>query len=254
MIFTNLIKANLNTKFIGKHIEYYTYTDSTNNDIWELLLHGEAENGTLIITDDQREGRGKKNSRWISSPGKNLTFSFLLKPKISIEKLGLVSLLIGIAIVESIKQFCNLDCKLKWPNDILIENKKFGGILIESKIIKKELYLCIGIGLNVNDDLSQFPNKLKQSSNSLILLKKHPIQREPLLAIILNSIEKLYINNLKIIIDCWLKYCEHLNSKVSFKHGEKNISGIFRGINQNGYAEIECDGNIQIYSSGELTL
>ena len=89
---------------------------------------------------------------------------------------------------------------------------------------------------------------------SLILLKKHPIQREPLLAIILNSIENLYLNNLKIIIDHWLKYCGHLNSIVSFKHGEKNIYGIFRGINQNGYAEIDCNGEMQTFPGGELIL
>ena len=133
MIFSNLIQGNLSTQFLGRHIEYYSFTDSTNKDIWELVVENEAINGMLVITDDQRKGKGRRYNNWISSPGKNLTFSFLLKTEIDTEKLGLISLLIGVAISESIQQFCDIDCKLKWPNDVLIDGKKVGGILIESK-------------------------------------------------------------------------------------------------------------------------
>ena len=86
MIFTNLIQANLNTQFVGRHIEYYPFTNSTNNDIWELVQDNEAKNGTLVITDDQRKGKGRRDNQWITSPGQNLTFSFLLMPKIETEK------------------------------------------------------------------------------------------------------------------------------------------------------------------------
>ena len=244
----------MNTQFLGRHIEYYPFTDSTNNDIWELVQDNEAKNGTLVITDDQRKGKGRRDNQWITSPGQNLTFSFLLMPKVEIEKLGLISLLIGIAITERIQQFCEINCKLKWPNDVLIDGKKVGGILIESKEIENKLHICVGIGLNVNDDLLQFPVEVQQSATSLIREKGQSFQREPLLASILNSIEKLYKHNWFGITKQWLKYCAHLNSNISFKYEGKNILGIFTGLNPNGYAEIDCNGEIQTFPGGELIL
>ena len=79
MIFTNLIQTNLHTSFIGRNIEYFSFTNSTNDDAFELISNNQAENGTLIITDYQKKGRGRRNNTWISSPGSSLTFSLILK-------------------------------------------------------------------------------------------------------------------------------------------------------------------------------
>ena len=76
LIFSNLIQAHLKTKFIGRNIKYYPFTDSTNEDIWELVQDNEAKNGTLVITDNQRKGKGRRDNQWVTSPGQNLTFSY----------------------------------------------------------------------------------------------------------------------------------------------------------------------------------
>ncbi len=254
MIFTNLIQGNLNTQFLGRHIQYYPFTNSTNDDIWELIDNNEAKNGTIVITDDQRKGKGRRNNQWLSQPGKNLTFSFLLNPQINTEKLGLISLMVGIGICKGIQQFNNLNCKLKWPNDILLNNKKIGGILIESKEINGNIYLGIGIGINVNSDISQFPIDIQKSSISLIMKTRQALQREPLLAFILNNIESEYLYQFEDIIENWLQYCNHKNTEVKFHYGEKKIKGNFIGINELGYAQLKIDGKIETFSGGELIL
>ena len=254
MIFTNLIQGNLQTKFLGRHIEYFPFTDSTNEDIWELVLDNEAKNGSLVITDNQRKGKGRRENQWFSSPGKNLTFSFLLISELPIERIGKIPLLIGIAICESLTEVYNLNCKLKWPNDILLNNKKIGGILIESKVIEDKYHLCVGIGINVNADISLFPIELKNTSTALISELGKPIQREPLLATILNKFENYLSNRFYPINENWLKYCAHKNSIVNFHYGEKDISGKFIGINESGFAQIEIEDEIETFPGGELIL
>ena len=126
MIFTNLIQTNLQTSFIGKNIEYFTFTDSTNDDAFELISNNEAPHGTLIITEYQKKGRGRRNNKWLSTPGNNLTFSLILK-ETNRNDLGLFSILSGVAVIKGIKKFTNIECNLKWPNDIMLNNKKIGG-------------------------------------------------------------------------------------------------------------------------------
>ena len=203
MIFTNLIQANLQTSFIGQNIEYYSFTDSTNDDAWKLISNNESKNGTLIITDYQKKGRGRRDTKWISAPGKNLTFSLILEEHNN-ENLGLFSILSAISIVKGIKKFANIDCTLKWPNDILLNKKKIGGILIETKKKHNIIYLVIGIGLNINQE--EIPEKLQNLASSLLIENSRTVQREPLLAFILNEFEKTYKNNRDTWIAEWKEH------------------------------------------------
>ena len=82
MLFTNLIQTNLQTSFIGRNIEYFSFTNSTNDDAFELIANEDVQNGTIIITDYQKKGRGRRENKWFSTPGNNLTFSLILKKNI----------------------------------------------------------------------------------------------------------------------------------------------------------------------------
>lgn len=254
MLFTNLIKANLKTNILGRTIEYYPFTDSTNDDLWELVIEDEANEGLVVITDDQRNGRGRRDNTWHSGAGKNLTFSILLKPEIESEKLGLFSLAAGLSICEGIKNFCRASCSLKWPNDILLNGKKIGGILIENRDIAGVTHLCIGIGLNVNEDPNQFPEDLNNSASSLSAEIGQSVQREPLLAEILNCFELYFSANMESVCQDWLKWCDHLDCEVEFHYGDKKIIGLFSGLNPNGYAEINMGGKTQTFAGGILSL
>ena len=184
MIFTNLIETNRTTSCIGRNIEYYSFTDSTNDDAAEIINDNQAKNGTIIITDYQKNGRGRRNNKWLSSPGDNLTFSLILEEN-NKKKLQLLSILSGISIVQGIKKFAQIECGLKWPNDIMLNNKKIGGILIETKKTDNNDYAIIGVGLNINQQT--IPEELDSIASSLRIENSNPIQREPLLAFILNE-------------------------------------------------------------------
>ena len=251
MIFTNLIQTNLETSFIGRDIEYYSFTDSTNDDAFELISNDEAINGMIIITDYQKKGRGRRNNTWISSPGNNLTFSLILKEPDK-QRLGLFSILSGIAIVKGIKKFTNIQCSLKWPNDIMLNNKKIGGVLIETKNKDSHIYGVIGIGININQQ--ELPKELQSIASSLRIENSNPIQREPLLAFILNEFEKLYISDTDKWIATWKECCNHLDKKITFHKNDDLIEGHFINIDNNGNAIININSKETLISSGVLEI
>lgn len=253
-MFINLIQANLNTKILGREIEHFTWTKSTNEDAWELIEEGASE-GTLVITDKQTAGKGRAGRSWISVPGKSLTTSLILKPEIDSRLAGWFPLLTGIAIVDAFKEL-GLNTKLKWPNDILVNRKKLGGILCESKIQGSILeWVVIGIGLNINEQENELMANL--NATSLFIESSSSIQRELVLAKILNNLE-LHYNTLKenrgpkTLLKFWTERCNHVNKTVKFEADNDIQEGIFVGINNDGAAIINCNGNETIYNSGDI--
>tara|TARA_B100001964_G_C14148062_1_gene560680 strand:+ start:454 stop:1218 length:765 start_codon:yes stop_codon:yes gene_type:complete len=253
MFFINLFESKISVKNFVFHITYYTSTQSTNEDIWELY-NNEKKSNILVITDNQLNGKGQFNNTWYSMPNKSITCSFLLNQVFDNKKINFHSLIIPISIVRGIKKMLSINVKLKWPNDIMYDNKKLGGILIESKKSLSNYIFNIGIGLNVNEDINDFPSDLKNKAISLKMIKGDPIQREPLLASIFNALDELISNiNYNDIIEEWMNDCMHKNNKIKFKYKNQMISGIFKNINKHGQAIIDhkkmlffYDGPIQI--------
>ncbi|NQY09810.1 MAG: biotin--[acetyl-CoA-carboxylase] ligase [Flavobacteriales bacterium] len=136
---------------IGHEIVYLETVDSTNSYLLGLVDGDELEEGYIVIAHKQLKGKGQRMNSWKSESGKNLTLSLYLKPNLKIENHFDLNKIISIAVVELLKQFISDEISIKWPNDIYIEDKKVGGILIESRIVGKSVTSSvIGIGLNVN--------------------------------------------------------------------------------------------------------
>ncbi len=161
--------------------------DSTNRFLKALSTQESCENFTVVCTESQTEGKGQRGSVWASEVGKNLTFSVLYNQKAEeITSLFTLNIIVALSIVEALKSSSNLNFVIKWPNDILAENKKIGGILIENTFKNSnEVQSIIGIGLNVNQ--SEFEN-LPQAS-SLFLLENKIFDRETMLISIVNQLE-----------------------------------------------------------------
>lgn len=252
MFILNLYKKTLSTDFIGQAIQYYNELDSTNTKAWELIAEN-SENGTVIITDNQLKGRGRQANKWISIPGKSLTFSIIIYPNALPNQINLYSLIAGLAITDCLIEY-DIHAQLKWPNDILINGKKVGGILCESKIsggvIKS---LVIGIGLNVNENVNNFPISLHKIATSLLIESGKQFQLEILLANILNHLEHRIKNKEthSQLID-WEERCAHLNQKVTFRSGDQIIDGVFTGLTEIGEAKILIDGKENVFTSGEI--
>lgn len=257
MLFTQLIQANLTTQRLGRSIEHFPATESTNTEAQELATEGAPE-GTVITTDNQTAGRGRHGEPWFCGTGKGLAFSVVLRPGIKGKSAGLLPLLAGIAVAEALEQF-NLQPALKWPNDILLNKKKCGGILMEGKF-KGELLssAVIGIGLNVNERLIEFPADLQATATSILKETGKTVQRELLLASILNSLEPWY-HSLQSgattdIISAWEDYCAHLHKGVSFLRKGQEMTGTFSGVAEDGEAIIKSGGDRLLLSSEEITI
>tara|TARA_B100000131_G_scaffold321289_2_gene371604 strand:- start:54 stop:803 length:750 start_codon:yes stop_codon:yes gene_type:complete len=240
--------SNLDNQSFGKKILYLPETKSTNNDIWENFNNDHL----IIITDNQTAGRGQRGSEWISQQFKSLTFSIGILDDNKNSKL--ISLKSAISIAKTINDLTSLDALIKWPNDILINNKKVAGILTESKIKNNKRIINIGIGINVNNELNELEN-VDQPATSLMIESNNKFSREILLANLIKCIDSiLYKNNMAIIND-WNKLCAHKNTLITF-HNYKNklIKGKFVGIDKEGRAIIDINGKLNYYLNGELTL
>jgi len=248
MIFTNLIQTNLRTKQFGKHIEYYQRLESTNNEAWELINSGELNHGTMIITDNQFKGKGRGGNSWFMGQSKGLAMSLIYQKPLPIKDAGLIPIAIGVACAKALENRGSTPT-LKWPNDILIQGKKVGGILCESKISGESVIsMVIGIGLNINETIQDFPDDLIESATSLNIATGHVHQRELVCAILTTYVERI-LDELSSAPNEWLSYCGHLDQPVSFMYGTEPKSGIFKNINADGHAEIEIDGNLFVYPS-----
>ena len=256
MIFENLIQTNLTTTVLGKNIEHYTWTESTNDNAWELIEEGAVE-GTVVITDKQTAGKGRAGRDWVTTPGKSLTASLILNPSVNSRLSGWFPLLTGVAVVDALFEL-GLESKLKWPNDIMVSNRKLGGILCESRIQGKILeWVVIGIGLNINDLENELPKELQ--ATSFFMEKSSSTQRELVLANILNHLEPIY-NSLKESEDSthlkamWTDHSNHLHKTVKFEAENESLSGEFMGINADGAAIIITNGIEKFYASGDIHL
>ena len=253
MLFTQLVQANLTTAEYGRTIEYFTKTESTNDDAWELYQE-DAPSGSIIIAEIQSKGRGRQGNKWHTSPNKGLAFSILLRPKISVPDSGIFSIATAIAIYKALKEY-EIETKSKWPNDILIDDKKIAGILCESRISGNQITgLVIGVGLNVNQSLDDFSEDIADLSTSLFIEKGVPFQRERILASIINQLESVVtqiINNeIDEIIHDWESNCHHMLKDISIRDNDKTHFGKFMGINTKGSALLNAAGNQKEFNSG----
>ena len=247
------MQAGLNTEFLGRNVQYIASTNSTNDDVWNSFQNGNP-NGTLIISEQQKRGRGRRKNTWYAIPNKSLIFSFLFLPEVPLEKIGLLPLLAGVSIVKGIHMITNILPGLKWPNDIMLDQKKMGGILIESRTTNQGACVAVGIGLNINESPNDFSENLKNQATSLLIYSGKESKREIILSSILNEFENLYFHSWQNITSLWEKYCIHKNNTITFHNGEELFQGNFQGITNTGYAKIKLNGKTKIFPAGMITL
>jgi BirA family biotin operon repressor/biotin-[acetyl-CoA-carboxylase] ligase len=161
------IGRKLNVKTIGRKILSYNTVDSTNIIAFSLAEKGTHE-GTAVFAEAQRQGKGRLGRGWVSPKSKGIYLSLILRPRISPSKASLITLLAAISCAETIRKICGLRALIRWPNDILINNKKVCGILTEMQVQEHRVrFIILGIGINVNIPLSKLPkgaSSLKEES------------------------------------------------------------------------------------------
>jgi BirA family biotin operon repressor/biotin-[acetyl-CoA-carboxylase] ligase len=175
------IKKNLKTKIFGKKIHSYRKVGSTNL-LGFRLAETKAEEGTLVVADEQSKGKGRMGRSWYSPPRLGLWMSLILRPDIPPFKAPGLSICAGIALAQAILEMTGIEAKIKWPNDCLIDGKKVGGILLElSAELDRINFVIVGIGVNVNHSAKDFPRNLSQVATSMKIKLGKDISRLVLL-------------------------------------------------------------------------
>ncbi len=246
----------LDTEFIGRNFVYCEEVDSTNSILFDKG-NKFNQNGTVLLAEKQFKGRGRKDRVWYSAKDQNLTFSILLNHKKYLgENSTLVNFGTSLAVALSIENLYQLRVNLKWPNDILINGKKAAGILLESSSRGNKLdKIVIGVGLNVNQTFFQGnfnipPTSIKSELN-------HLVERENLLAEILNNFEEILekVNEEPgWILNDWRSHCNLIGYKISITEGTNVKYGIFEDIDDNGYLLLKSDGKIEKIHFGDVSI
>jgi BirA family transcriptional regulator, biotin operon repressor / biotin---[acetyl-CoA-carboxylase] ligase len=254
MIDQNEILNIINTELIGKKIFTFDSIDSTNDCGKVLSANGQPE-GSVIIAEYQTKGHGRFQRDWISESGKNLLFSIILKPVLDEKKLHLLTFFLANSIAEVIEELYPLKLSAKWPNDLIINEKKFCGILLESVVTKKIDTIICGIGINVNQ--TAFPENLL-SATSIKRELHHEVDRIILLKNILEKLDTKYgdfLNNPDSEINVWKSRDVLKGKTVSVFFNQNNYSGQVIDIDAGGYLVLRTKGNKRLkFYSGDVSL
>lgn len=188
------IRSTLATKALGQTLYLYQDLPSTNREASSLAQQG-AAHGTLVVAEQQSGGYGRHGRAWFSPSGVNVYCSILVRGKSQTiplaQWLSWIPLVTSLAVTEATHEVAAVSLALKWPNDLLLQDRKVGGILCESTLTSDNgAIVVIGIGLNVNVPLLSFPQDLRPIAASLIEAAPHPIDRNRLIAQLLWELEQ----------------------------------------------------------------
>lgn len=219
----------------------------------DMLKEGILKEGGILITNHQHSGRGQRGNKWVSRENKNLTFSLLLKPYfISPSECFALNMLVSVAIINVLKDLDKSSFKIKWPNDIMYNGYKLGGILIENSIQGTKIEnSIIGIGININQE--SFDHAFK--ATSLSKLFKRTFDLNDLLNKIIKQIEEQFLilksGNNHIVQSIYLDNLYWLNEKHTFI-STVEFKGIITGIDRIGRLEVKTENGLQKFNFKEI--
>lgn len=250
----------LKTSSLGRNIKIYESIGSTNTKAKELALNG-APHGTLIIADEQTEGKGRRGRRWVSRPGTGLWMTLLLRPTLPPQFAPQLTIIAALSTVKAIAETTQLEPQIKWPNDIIINSKKVCGILTEIQAEPEVTnYIVVGIGINVNGSSAEMPDELSSIATTLEEEAGKGIRRMELAASLLNKFEPLYeeyvsTHDLSFVLDEYKKYSATLNKHVKVIGAAETFEGIVTAITNDGTLLVRTeDDSTREVLSGDVSI
>lgn len=256
-----LINRLLRTNTFGRVIRFYRELESTNDIAFELAKEGASE-GTVVIAETQTKGRGRLQRKWISPAGFNLYMSIIFRPSISSKDGNILTLVSSIALFETVNSY-GIKCRIKWPNDLLINRRKVAGVLTEMELAGERVeFVLVGIGINLNmtrGDMNGLMGDVSEIATSVREHLGHEVDRPEFAASLINLLEKWYqefnTSGKSKIIDEWKKRWGDLDRRVRVKVSHNWIEGIAYGLDQDGFLLVRQDnGKTERIIAGDLTV
>ena len=252
------LSRSLETEYFGRRDRLlYLPTVVSTNTLAMQMARERPDEGLVVLTDSQTAGKGRQGRRWVDVPGCNVLMSIVLRPSFPPH---LLVMLASLAVVDAITTVCQGQAQavIKWPNDVLITERKVAGILIEtSHDAQGQMLAVIGIGMNVNGRIEEVAHFLgEQASNvtqatTLETVCGHPVQREMMIASMLRSVEDAYLalqqettgvlsattaHTLpsRLLREKWRDRLATLGRAITVRQGNFTISGVAEDVNENG--------------------
>ncbi|MDD2438728.1 MAG: biotin--[acetyl-CoA-carboxylase] ligase [Methanosarcinaceae archaeon] len=235
LLYPEEVQMGLKTTLLGKKIHYFEELSSTNNTAKQIALS--EEEGTLVIAEIQKGGRGRLGREWVSPLG-GIWVSIILKPGVPLRHASRLTLVAGLAVANVMRDL-GLDARIKWPNDVRILERKVCGILTEAKAeVDRVDYVILGIGINVNMDLKDIPEPLREGSTTLkVELGKH-VGRVAFLQDLLFELEQQYIRfktqPFSQILNDWMALSDTIGREVKVTTPSRIIEGKAVGVTSDG--------------------
>lgn len=230
------------------HVIHFDEIDSTNNYLknsYKLL-----NDFTFVTADYQSKGKGRNDRVWSSNKGENLMFSFLIKNPVLLRKYGALSLITAIEVAKLLEAYNFKEVKIKWPNDVFINDKKVCGILLEGQLLE---YLVIGVGLNVNQKI--FPDGLRRPATSLSLEMNKSFDIKEIEKALFSNIVNDYVSlNEQPFLEYFRNHNYLLNKRVRVLINDEPFIGEVVGIDDNFYLQIKTRDMLLHIDSGEIEI
>lgn len=245
---------------VGTPHRHYRVTDSTNARARELAAAG-APHGAVVTADEQTEGRGRQGRSWVAPAGKALLYSAIIRP---LGERPLLPLAAGLAVCEAAEQLApGIECRVKWPNDVLLSGRKLAGVLIEAR--PQDDWAVIGVGLNLTIEPEEFPPELRDSATSLSLtsgVTHRSAERQPTrftagcTAVMSGRLEHWLDVPLEEILEAWGERDALQGRQVSWGEGSpEGGSGVAEGVDDRGGLVVVVSGGERVVlDSGEVHL
>jgi BirA family biotin operon repressor/biotin-[acetyl-CoA-carboxylase] ligase len=253
----DMLRQRLKGSLFGKKIYHFFKIDSTNRVALELAQAGEAE-GAVILAEEQTAGRGRAGRSWLSEKAAGIYVTLVLRPKLAPVQAPLLTMMAGLSAHTAVQAVSGLEVDLKWPNDLLINGKKVGGILTEMMAEPNQVrYVIVGIGLNVNQE--KFPAELAGVATSLRATSGKAQSRLELLVLLLREFETDYNRFLREGSASIVERFEALSSyargkRVRVTSGDEVFVGMTAGLGPEGLLKVRReDGQVVTVIAGDVT-
>ncbi len=253
------ISSRLTTAWAAHPVIYYESIASTNNEARRLAEEG-AGCGTLIVAEEQLQGKGRRGRSWLTPAGNAVAMSLIVRPEgLMPEKASMLTLVAGLAVCTAVRELCGVDAQIKWPNDVVAGGRKICGILTEMSSEPDCInYVVIGIGINTH--VEAFPPELQEIAVSLHTLTKEIPDRAALICGCMEKFEKYFEVFMRSFDFSALRqsYNQLLAGRggtVRVLSGEDEHSGISEGIDEEGQLLVRLeDGSLERVLSGEVSV
>jgi BirA family biotin operon repressor/biotin-[acetyl-CoA-carboxylase] ligase len=239
------IKEGLGTEVLGRKIISYAQTSST-NDVALNLAAGGAQEGTLVVAESQTRGRGRRNRKRLAPMGTSILASLILRPPIMSDEANSITMTAAVAVAQAIREVTQIPALIKWPNDVVIGDRKVSGILTEMRTEKGHVsFAVVGIGVTVNISRNRLPAEIMDIATSLSAELGHNVSRIALLQEILRQLERRYAKIKECNVDAlrpeWRELSTTLGRQVQCVLSGRAIRGQAIDIDETGALLIQTE-------------